>query len=106
MKKRKIRKFDDKNWFEFGLLRNKKHVERNFGKDCVYLYNLTRKKKVAFKGKVQYFGGSLLCLIPKSFVELEKIINTLNGVDFINEHSYSGRFKISQNQLANYLINI
>ncbi|AII17177.1 putative adenine specific DNA methyltransferase [Aureococcus anophagefferens virus] len=104
LKKRKIRKFDNDNWFEFGLLRNKTHIDENVGKDCIYIYNLTRNKKVAFKGKVQYFGGSLLCLIPKTSIDLNNVLNTLNSDEFINEHTYSGRFKISQNQLTNYMI--
>ena len=35
------------------------------GKQCIYIYNLTRQTKIAFKGNVSYFGGGLIILIPK-----------------------------------------
>ena len=45
---RKIRKFNENNWFEWGALRNKNAMENNMGKDCIYLNNLTRNKEVGF----------------------------------------------------------
>lgn len=98
---RKIKNFNEKNWFEWGAPRNIKLMEKLKGKDCIYIYNLTRKDKVAFKGKVEYFGGNLLIMIPKNpNQDLDKTINYLNSDKFKKNYLYSGRFKIGQRQLA------
>jgi len=103
--KRKIRKFTEKNWFEWGALRNMKTVEENMGKPCIYVRNMTRQKEVAFKDKVQYFGGSLLCLIPKTDkVDLDKVIKILNSEEFQENYKYAGRFKIGQKQVCNIIL--
>lgn len=103
---RKIRKFDEHNWFEWGALRNINAVNNNIGKDCIYIYNLTRKKEVAFIGKVGYFGGNLLMLLPKIPCDLFKIISYLNNDSFKNNFIFSGRFKIGHRQLSKSLISI
>lgn len=103
---RKIRKFDENNWFEWGALRNKKLIEKNLNKDCIYVRNLTRKSQVAFKGKVQYFGGKLLILIPKQSININNIINYLNNDIYKSNYTYSGRFKIGQKQLCKSTIKI
>jgi adenine-specific DNA-methyltransferase len=101
---RKIRKFNESNWFEWGALRNIETVEANIGKPCIYVRNMTRQKDVAFIGKVQYFGGSLLCLIPKDTINLEDIIAKLNSEKFKENYMYAGRFKIGQKQLCNVIL--
>jgi adenine-specific DNA-methyltransferase len=98
---RKIRKFNEKNWFEWGALRNFQTIKNNLGKECIYISNLSRKKKVAFKSKVQYFGGGLIMMIPKQNIELDKIVTYLNSDVFKNNYMYSGRFKIGHKQLCN-----
>lgn len=103
--KRKIRKFNENNWFEWGALRNITNIELNIGKDCIYIYNLTRKKTIAFIGKVSYFGGNLLILIPKKICDLNKIILFLNSDNFKNNFLYSNRFKIGHRQISNSFIN-
>ena len=68
---------------------------------------MTRHKDVAFIDKVQYFGGSLLCLIPKQNMkieELKKVCSFLNSKDFQKDYLYSGRFKIGHKQVANVII--
>ena len=102
--KRKIKKFNENNWFEWGALRNKKNIEKYMNKDCIYISNLTRNEKPAFIGKVQFFGGSLLILIPKKKINLNKIVEHLNSDDFKKNYTYSGRFKIGHRQLCNYSI--
>lgn len=62
---RKIRKFNNNNWFEWGAPRNISIMKNDAGKDCIYIYNMTRKKNVAFVGNVEYFGGNLMIMIPK-----------------------------------------
>jgi adenine-specific DNA-methyltransferase len=101
---RKIRKFNDGNWFEWGAPRNLKTIEENLNRPCIYMKNLTRSNVVAFKDKVSYFGGKLLCLIPRCDVNLDKTIEFLNSHKFKKNYTYAGRFKIGQRQLANALL--
>jgi adenine-specific DNA-methyltransferase len=101
---RKIRKFNDNNWFEWGALRNIKTINENINKDCIYIYNLTRKDNIAFIDKVSYFGGNLICLIPNQKINLEKILLYLNNNEFKNNFMFSGRFKCGHRQLSNSFI--
>ena len=98
---RKIKKYTEKNWWLWGAPRNQKHIENNLGKDCIYVSNLTRNKEVAFPGKVQYFGGSLLMLLPKKDIELKNVIEYLNSDIFKENYTFSKRFKIGHRQLCN-----
>jgi len=101
---RKIRKFNEKNWFEFGATRNIKNVTNNIGKDCIYIYNLTRKINVSFLGKVNYFGGGLIMLQPKKMCNLNNILAYINSNTFKNNFMFSGRFKIGHRQISNSYI--
>ena len=98
---RKIRKFNEENWFEWGAPRNISTMNKHLGKDCIYIYNLTRNSKVAFKGNVSYFGGSLLILIPKQPCDLENVLAYLNSNTFKDNFMFSGRFKIGHRQISN-----
>ena len=100
---RKIKKFTEKNWFEWGAPRNISSIRSNYGKPCIYIRNMTRNKEVAFMGKVQYFGGSLICLIPKKQMaesEIEKIVCYFNTTTFQKDYMYAGRFKIGHKQIS------
>lgn len=101
---RKIRKFNDNNWFEWGAPRNITTIYNNIGKDCIYVYNLTRKTKIAFLGKVNYFGGNLLLLIPKKECNLNNVITYINSNSFKQNFMFSGRFKIGHKQISNSFI--
>jgi adenine-specific DNA-methyltransferase len=101
---RGIRKFNEKNWFEWGAPRNISTIINNFDKDCIYIYNLTRKTNVAFLGKVNYFGGGLIMLIPKKNCNLNKIISYINSNKFKDNFMFSGRFKIGHRQICNSCI--
>lgn len=103
---RKIKKFNESNWFEWGAPRNVKLIEDNMGKKCIYISNLTRQTEVAFIDKVQYFGGALLMLLPKEDIDLKKVVNYLNSESFKKNFIYSGRFKIGHRQLSNSIFNI
>ena len=98
---RKIKKYTEKNWWLWGAPRNQKNIENNLGKDCIYIYNLTRQKVIAFVDKVQYFGGSLIMLIPKENIDLKKVCDYLNSDVFKSNYIYSNRFKIGHRQLSN-----
>ena len=101
---RGIRKFNENNWFEWGAPRNITTINANIGKDCIYVYNLTRTPKVAFLGKVNYFGGGLLMLKPKKKCNLNNIVSYLNSNKFKDNFMFSGRFKIGHRQICNSYI--
>lgn len=101
---RKIKKFNENNWFEWGAPRNITSIRKNLGKPCIYVRNMTRNQEVAFIGTVQYFGGTLLCLIPKVETDLQKIVSFLNTKDLQKDYLYSGRFKIGHKQVCNVIV--
>lgn len=96
---RKIKKFTEKNWFQWGALRNMEVIRLHEGKECIYVSTLTRNPIIAFQGKVGYFGGSLLMLLPKQDCNLEKIVMFLNQT-LPHRYTFSGRFKIGHKQLC------
>ena len=99
---RKIRSFNETNWFEWGAPRNRGAMESHSGEPCIYVRNVTRKDEVAWRGTVQYFGGTLLCMIPKeASVDLEAVVRKLNSPETKRNYMYSGRFKIGHKQLCN-----
>ena len=102
---RKIKKFKESNWFEWGAPRNVKVMENNKNKDCIYVKNLTRNQIIAFKDKVIYFGGSLLMLLPKEEdLNLYKIVEILNNEETKKNYMYANRFKIGHRQLSSLMI--
>lgn len=101
---RGIRKFNENNWFEWGAPRNITTINSNMGKDCIYIYNLTRKSNVSFVGKVNYFGGGLIMLKPKKMCNLSNIVSYINSNTFKDNFMFSGRFKIGHRQICNSYI--
>ena len=101
---RKIKTFNENNWFEWGAPRNIMTIKNNIGKDCIYIYNLTRKADVSFVGKINYFGGSLIMLKPKKKYNLNNIVSYLNSDNFKKNFIFSGRFKIGHRQISNSYI--
>ena len=104
---RKIRKFTETNWFEWGAPRNMAAMNEHAGKPCIYMRNLTRKSDVAFRDTVQRFGGALLCLIPKTEMsqqQMDTTVDYLTSNDFRKEYIFSGRFKIGHKQVCNVLL--
>ena len=101
---RGIRKFNEKIWFEWGAPRNISTIVTNLGKDCIYIYNLTRKSNVSFLDKVNYFGGGLIMLIPKKKCNLNNIVEYINSNTFKDNFMFSGRFKIGHRQICNSYI--
>jgi len=101
---RRIKKFGENNWYEWGAPRNMKSIESQIGNKCIYVKNLTRDKKICFVDTVQYFGGKLICMIPKVDIDLNKVVSYMNSETFKTNYMYSGRFKIGHRQisLANY----
>jgi len=127
---RKIRKFGEKNWFQWGALRNMNIMEMYRGQDALYIRSLTRQPEICFRGKIDYFGGRLIMLRPKDMLKnaetkgsdapktrlakankvlsliqkMDLIADWLNSDDFQKHYHYSGRFKIGQRQLLNSVL--
>lgn len=101
---RGIRKFNENNWFEWGAPRNISATNANLGKDCIYIYSLTRKQNVSFLGKVGYFGGGLIMLKPKKKCNLNSIVSYMNSNTFKDNFLFSGRFKIGHRQICHSYI--
>jgi len=123
---RGIKKFNEKNWFEWGAPRNIKTINKNLGKDCIYIYNLTRRSNIAFIDKVRNFGGGLIMLLPKRACpaqencassslagwraaplrecNLNNIATYLNSNAFKDNFVFSERFKIGHRQISNFYI--
>lgn len=101
---RRIRKFNENNWFEWGAPRNIATINANINKECIYIHNLTRRADISFVGKVNYFGGGLLMLKPKKKCNLQNIISYLNSSTFKENFMFSGRFKIGHRQICNSYI--
>lgn len=101
---RKIRKFNENNWYEWGAPRNINIMTSNIGEDCIYIYNLTRKSCVSFIGKINYFGGGLIMLKPKTKLNLYSVVSYINSNKFKNNFIFSGRFKIGHRQISNSYI--
>ena len=99
---RRIKKFSESNWFEWGAPRNISSIRKYWAHPCIYIRNITRHKEVAFIGNVQYFGGSLLCLVPKTDADaaLDQIVEYLNSPVFQKDYMYAGRFKIGHKQIS------
>lgn len=100
---RGIKAFSEKNWFEWGAPRNISSIRKYWGRQCIYLRNMTRQREVSFIGTVQYFGGALLCLVPKNDMtqnELKRIAQYLNSDIFKKDYIYAGRFKLGQKQAS------
>lgn len=104
LRTRKIIKINDNNWFKWGAPRNIKIMENFKGEDCIYVKNLTRNKVVCFEGTIDYYGGSLIMLKPKTEEVKEsipEIVKIINNDSFKKNYMYSGRFKIGHRQLVN-----
>jgi len=105
---RRIKKFTEANWWAWGAPRNIGSIRAHWGKPCIYVKNMTRSKEVAFVGKVQLFGGSLLCLVPKAALDsaLDRVVAHLNSEVFQKDYMYAGRFKIGHKQVATALVRL
>ncbi len=101
---RRIRTFNETNWWQWGAPRNIKVMRDSIGKPCIYIRTITRSSEVAFEGTVQFFGGGLLCAIPKTqetASRLTEICSYLNKESVRKNYIFSGRFKIGHKQLCN-----
>lgn len=100
--KRKIKNFNESNWFFWGREYFKSELPR------IYVNTKTRNKKPFFIHPSKAYDGSILAIFPKFKTtpeELEKICALLNGVNW-EELGFicDGRFLFSQKSLENSLL--
>ena len=75
--KRKVRKFNETNWWKWGGARNIKYMKGDC--DCIYVNQRTRHNNPFFIHKMSFFDGTILCLIPKHKINLQNWIHYLNN---------------------------
>lgn len=101
---RKIKKFNESNWFKWGAIRNiEKMKQKSF---CIYVNAKTREKKPFFKEKIDYFDGSVLGIFPKKKIDLDKWVKILNSseTDFREQNLLvNNKYILTQRNLENFL---
>jgi adenine-specific DNA-methyltransferase len=97
---RKIKKFDEGNWWKWGRLHFQSDLPR------IYVNSKTRQKNPFFLQESKFYDGSILAIFPKwENPDLEKIRDFLNSVDW-DELGFitDGRYIFSQRSLENSLL--
>lgn len=99
---RKIRKFDESNWWAWGRDYFKSDLPR------IYVNAKTRNKRPFFMHPCKAYDGSVMAIFPKfncSVNELKKVCDMLNDTDW-NELGFvcDGRFLFSQRSLENAML--
>lgn len=86
--KRKIKKFNDNNWFEWG-----RDVNFFVGKKRIYVNSKTRKINPFFINDCDYYDGSIIAIYPLFDCKIEDLKNKLNDIDW-KEYGFisGGRF--------------
>jgi len=103
---RKIKKFNEENWFEWGAVRNLNSMMLKG--ECIYVNSKTRNKKPFFKEKIDYFDGSLLALIPKKEINIDEWLYVLNNSEeeFKKQGFIVGnKYQFTQKSLSKFIIN-
>ncbi|MYD46430.1 MAG: class I SAM-dependent methyltransferase [Gammaproteobacteria bacterium] len=94
--RRKIRRFDERNWWEWG----RKYCSRQGVR--IYVNSKTRNNKPFFVSEIEAYDGSVLALFPKLGVEPNRAAQKLNNTDWEKlAFVCDGRLLFSQRSLAN-----
>lgn len=93
---RKIRQFDESNWWEWGRGYHHQEGER------VYVNCKTRNPKPFFPSEEEAYDGSVLAVFPKEGVDAGKLAHKLNKVDW-QKYGFvcDGRLMFTQKSLVN-----
>lgn len=101
---RKIKSFNDYNWFEWGAVRNLKIMKQNG--NAIYVNGQTREQKPFFVEKLGYF--STLALIPKNkTIDLSYWVEKLNNSnkEFIEQNFMVGnKYQFSPKNLSKFIV--
>ena len=103
---RKIKTFDESNWFEWGAVRNLESMNKKG--NCIYVNAKTREENPFFIEKIGYFDGSILALIPKEKnIDLNYWTNKLNNSkkEFLEQGFLVGnKYQFTQKGLSKFII--
>ena len=93
--RRRIRKFDESNWWEWG----RGYCERPGRR--IYVNSKTRNPKPFFASDVEAYDGSVIALFPKKGIDPDRAVARLNKVDW-NRLGFvcDGRLLFTQRSLA------
>ncbi len=100
LKARKIREFNENNWWEWG----RKHFDSDLPR--IYVNSKTRNKKPFFMNESKFYDGSILAIFPKAKnPDLKIIVEKLNSINW-DELGFitDGRYIFSQRSLENTVI--
>jgi adenine-specific DNA-methyltransferase len=93
---RKIKKFDDTNWWKWGRGYYESNSER------IYVNCKTRDNNPFFTNDCKNYDGSVLAIFPKKKINIEQVVNDLNSVDWDDlGFKVGGRLVFSQKSLEN-----
>lgn len=98
---RRIRRFDESNWWEWG----RKFCQREGAR--LYVNAKTRNKSPFFASEVEAYDGSVMALFPKTAMDLESAARRLNKVDWARlGFVCDGRFLFTQRSLETARISL
>ena len=93
---RKIKKFDETNWWKWGRGYYESNTER------IYVNCKTRDNNPFFTNECKNYDGSILAIFPKKKINIEQVVNDLNSVDWDDlGFKVGGRLVFSQKSLEN-----
>jgi len=93
---RKIKKFDETNWWKWGRGYYESNTER------IYVNCKTRDNNPFFTNECKNYDGSVLAIFPKKKINIEQVVNDLNSVDWDDlGFKVGGRLVFSQKSLEN-----
>lgn len=100
---RKIKKFNEKNWYTWGRVYFNSELPR------IYVNGKTRNKKPFFLSECNAYDGSILAIFPKFVIRdkehLQEVCDYLNSVDWNHCGFKCGqRFLFNQKSLENTLV--
>ena len=99
LKSRKIKKFNDNNWFRWGRPLYRDDSER------IYVNCKTRHNAPFFLHPCKNFDGSVLGIFPKRPMDIQLACDALNRIDWSDlGFRYGGRLMFSQRALENTLL--
>lgn len=96
---RKIKRFTEKNWYEWGRSHHIRSGKR------IYVNTKTRDRAPFFVSNVKDYDGSVLALFPKRNINLNKVCDMLNEVNWEDSGFVcGGRHIFSQKSLESAML--
>lgn len=102
---RRVRKFNESNWYKWGSLRNIKSMKNK--KECIFVNLLTRNNNPFYIEKMNYFDGTVVCLEPKKKIDLNywtKYLNSIKDQWRIQNILVGTRYGFHRRALENFIL--